>query len=142
MTEPENSTGDPLGSQSGGCTAGVVERLEGEIRSLRNLLNIALAALLMLVASLFIFMLWEARVVNRQTGELLVQIANYKRELEPRIHELQSRLTDYSRTHPNFTPIFVKYFGATNAPSPAGATLPPGPGPATVPGAPASPSRR
>jgi hypothetical protein len=100
--------------------------LQAEVRSLRTLFNIVLGALLLLVVSLFSFILRERELVRRQIQQNSAYIAEYRSKMEPRLAELHSKLLAYSKLHTNFTPIFVKYFGATNAAAGANA-------PATLP---------
>ncbi len=96
--------------------------VQAEVRSLRILLNVALASLMVLVVSLFCFMFQERRLVRQKIEDNSRYIADYKRKVEPRLAELHTKLFAYSKQHTNFTPIFLKYFGATNRPAGAGAT--------------------
>lgn len=130
MSASDVPSGDPSLPVSD-STATPVARLGAEVKALRTLFNIAMLALLLLLSSLFSFMLWELKLVRRQIEENSRFVAEYKRKVEPRLNELHSKLFAYSRLHPNFTPILVKYFGATNTPlnaGPASATPSPLPG--------------
>ena len=111
MSLPEDLPGDaPLDAKA-------VEGLQAELRALRTLFNVVLLALIILIVSLFSFMLREMRIVGRQIEENSRYVAEYKRKVEPRLNELHSKLFAYSKLHTNFAPVLVKYFGATNIPS-------------------------
>src|SRR5262245_24335768 len=123
MSPPENPAGDtPIKPAEDKGDSTTIELLQAEVRSLRLLFNIALLALIVLVASLFRYMLHEKKFVRRQIDQHSQYVAEYKQKMEPRLAELNSKLFAYSKLHTNFTPIWVKYFGGTNPPSGPGAT--------------------
>src|SRR5437870_6725854 len=93
-----------------------LDQLEAAFRSLRNLVNVVSVALIALTASLFFFVRHELKLARIQLGEGARHVAEYKSKIEPRINELHSKLEAYSKVHPDFTPILVKYFGLTNIP--------------------------
>jgi len=122
MSLPENTPGDtPVKPAEDKSESKAIELLQAEVRSLRIMFNIALLALIVLVASLFIFMFREKKLVRQRIAENVRYIAEYNSRMEPRLQELNSKLFAYSKLHTNFAPIYVKYFGATNIPVMPGA---------------------
>ena len=119
MPLPENPPGDtPIKPAEDKGESKTIELLHAEVRSLRILFNILLLALIVLAASLFIFMRHERKLIRRQFEDNSRYIADYQRKMT----ELNSKLFAYSKLHTNFTPIYVRYFGATNLPSAPGPT--------------------
>lgn len=137
MSLSENPPGDtPTKPAEDKGESNTIELLQAEVRSLRMLFNIVVFALIVLVVGLSSFMLRERKLVRQKIDESSRYIAEYKRKMEPRLSDLHSKLFAYSRLHTNFSPIYVKYFGATNLPPGLGATSSNPITPAPVPGIP------
>ena len=123
MSLPENPPGDiPIKPDEAKGESEAMELLQSEVRSLRILFNTVMVALIILTSSLFHFMMREKKIIRRQIDDNLRYIADYKRRVEPRVIELNSKLLAYSKLHTNFTPILLRYFGTTNPPSAASTT--------------------
>jgi hypothetical protein len=89
---------------------------ESNYKQLRNLIHAIAISILILTGTVFIFIYREVVLVRRQTTELLAGIAELDRANTQRfIDELRGKLGDYARQHPDFVPIYIKYFG-TNPP--------------------------
>jgi hypothetical protein len=114
MSLPENPAGGTPLQPTEDAGPGAVDHLQTELRALRSLFNIVMVVMIILVASLFTFMLREMKMARRQIQDNSRFVSEYKRQMEPRLNELQSKLFAYSKLHTNFAPIFTKYFGATN----------------------------
>jgi hypothetical protein len=132
MPLPENTPDN----RAHDITGADFRKLEASVEALRKLVNAVMAALLILAVSLFAFVLRELKFVRRQLAENSRFVEDYRKNWEPKVTELHSKLLSYSTSHPDFTPIFVKYFGSTNgllpgAPAPTTRTQPPPPGPKT-----------
>jgi hypothetical protein len=95
--------------------------------------------LLIIVSGTFSgFLLYQYRQVNRELKafrpQALPVIEEYNKNLRPRWEEIEKRITEYGRTHPDFGPIMAKFrLMGTNvqttlpSTSPTPATLPPAP---------------
>ena len=120
MSESELSlTSTPAGGTSTPATT--VESLAKTVESLRMSLNIALLLITILAFSLFVFFLREVTLARRQTAELVRSVSEYQQNFQPRIEDFRTKLQVYAKTHPDFAPIYTRYFGATNF----GASAPP-----------------
>ena len=106
-----------------------LEALAQAHESLRTALHVTLVLLLILSASLFVFFLRELSLARRQIGELTQVITEYEKNALPVMEDFRSKLQQFSRTHPDFGPIYTRYFGSSNsAPlTPAGARPQPAP---------------
>jgi hypothetical protein len=90
-----------------------LNELREQCASLRQLLGSLLILVLVISGTLNIY-LWrqfrltslELKVLRPQVGQL---VADYQRVTEPAIKEFLKKLNDYERTHPDFTPIMLKY---------------------------------
>jgi hypothetical protein len=112
-----------------------LESLAEANRSLRTCLNVTLFVLLVLTGSLFIFFRWELGIARRQIDELTKVVSDYEKNTFPQVESFRTKLQAFAQVHPDFAPIYAKYFGATNLPSAGGkaslsnaspARLPPG----------------
>jgi hypothetical protein len=108
-----NESDAPRG-YSGSDTA--VAELQSSVRQLYGLLNLSVLVLIVLSFSLFVFMLREIKVVSRQLDEQSRFVAEYHQTIEPRIDQFRAKLETFALAHPDFNPVFVKYFGVSNAP--------------------------
>ena len=110
-SEPAQTTG------TGANPAAVEESTLSAFHSLRSLINLILLGLIILTTSLAILMVREIQIARRQTRELEVRVTDYNQNVAPKIDELRAKLETFSKLHPEFAPIFIKYFGSTNAPA-------------------------
>ena len=87
--------------------------LKSECASLRQMLG-GLVLLVIVISGTFNIYLWRQFRVTRaelialrpQVGQL---VADYQRVTVPAITDFLKKLNEYERTHPDFTPIMVKY---------------------------------
>ena len=93
-----------------------VRALEGSVQSLRQLFTLVVLILILLSASLFIFMLRQVSSTRRQVAELTQFVVEYQKTSAPAIEEMRRKLYDFAKTNSDFTPIYQHYF-SSNAPS-------------------------
>ncbi len=101
MSDLEN-----LSSPSPAPTLGT---LEHELRALRKLFVVALAVLLVIGASVAIFLWGQKRILNGQLRDAQKFVADYERVTAPFLSNFINNLQTYGRTHPDFVPILDKY---------------------------------
>jgi hypothetical protein len=70
--------------------------------------------LVILSGSLFVFFLRETSLARRQIAELSQVVAEYQKTAAPVMEEFRTKLLAYTKTHPDFGPIFSKYFGTNS----------------------------
>jgi hypothetical protein len=85
--------------------------------SLRNSFHLTLVLLLILTGALFASFLREVSIARRHIHDLTLVVAEYQKNSLPVIEDLQRKLQIFIQAHPDFTPVYYKYFSATNAPS-------------------------
>jgi hypothetical protein len=92
---------------------------EGSTRPMRTLLHAISLSVLILTGTVFVFIYRQVVLVRRQTAEYVRFLAEYERsnasEFIARAHR---DFAQFRRQHPDFNPIYLKYFG-TNEPPPA-----------------------
>jgi hypothetical protein len=87
--------------------------LKSECASLRQLLG-GLLVLVIVISGTFNIYLWrqfrmtqsELKGLRPDVGQL---VADYQRVSVPAISDFLKKLNDYEKTHPDFTPILLKY---------------------------------
>jgi hypothetical protein len=123
--EPENLTPLPAEPSAGADTA----ELQARCDSLQHLVGSVLLLLLMVSGTLFAFIYWQVRTIDRELQTIRPQVAtivaNYQQHAEKIQNEFRDNLIKFGRTHPDFTPILARYNLWTNLPS--------GPGPGSAP---------
>jgi hypothetical protein len=128
---PENSNDDSAPS-----TTDVAE-LRRTCQSLWRVIHALLFILLILTGSVCLFFVSQVRVVRQQVRDLSHFVTTYQQASWPVMIEFRTKLFEFAKTHPDFMPIFTKYFTPTNATpgaAPTGAVeaspvrLPPGAG--------------
>jgi hypothetical protein len=88
------------------------QQIEKSLQSLRALFHLVLVGLIVLTGSHFVYLLREVGQVKRQSQELTRYVAEYEKSGLPVIVELRRQLESFTESHPDFTPIFRKYFSA------------------------------
>jgi len=84
--------------------------------------------ILMVVVSgtLSVFLLRQWQMTRKDLAAIrpgaLQIIADYNKERAPRMDAFVERLNNFSRTHPDFVPILIRYGALSNAPSASGST--------------------
>ena len=137
--QPSSPIPDKTSEISTAAPENALDELRSGYRSLRSLFNILLIGLIVFAGSSVVLMRRENQMAQRQLGEHARYIAEYQRNIAPKVAELHSKLEAYSKLHLDFAPIFAKYFGNTNAPP---SQLPAPVSPAPAPTSSASPPRR
>ncbi len=90
-----------------------ITELRAQCASLRQMLGGLLILVIVMSGTLNIY-LWrqfrmsqaELRMLRPQVGQL---VADYQRVSAPAIENFLKKLNEYERTHPDFTPILLKY---------------------------------
>jgi hypothetical protein len=95
-----------------------VESLQQAVATLRNQFFGLLIVLLVLCGSFNLFMLRQLKMVRTQAVELGRAVNEYQKTSAPAMNELLSRLTDYSKTHPDFSPVLSRYIRQESNPPP------------------------
>jgi hypothetical protein len=93
-----------------------LEELAAEHQSLRTALHVTMVMIIVLTASLFVFFLRELSLARRQIAELTQGIAEYEKTAVPVMEDFRGKLQAFARVHPDFAPVYTKYFGTNAAP--------------------------
>jgi hypothetical protein len=118
MDIPQSPTPLPSPLPSQPDVAELAERVD----SLQNLISKVLLLLLMVSGTLATFIYWQLRMASRELENGRQQVKKLAEQQQAVLHSL----SEFARTHPDFTPIIAKYIkpnGTTGAP-PATATAP------------------
>lgn len=96
-------------------------RSQGNLRTLVHCLSIAV---LILTGTFFVFLYRQVVLTRKNTAEMVRYLVQYEESSTGEIIENVRRSLDaYRRQNPEFTPIYVKYFG-TSEPAPTGEVEP------------------
>ena len=105
-----------------------LQDLRAQCQSLRQLVSALLVLVLLVSGALDIYLLRQWRMVRaelqRRGPQISQFVAEYNRVSAPAITDFIKRLNDYERTHPDFTPILIKYNLKGNMATGAPPTLP------------------
>jgi hypothetical protein len=101
-----------------------VAALQEEIQSLRTLMVGALLVLIVFSASLDFFLSRQARIASTQAADAQKYIDEFNTLSIPPARDFWNKLTEFSKTHPDVSPILAKYspyfqVPATNVPAAA-----------------------
>lgn len=103
-------------------TPNELTQLKQECESLRYLVLSLLVLMIVISGTLNLFLLRQVKYsgsdLNNIKPQVMGLVADYNRSSAPAINDFMRKLSDFSRTHPDFAPIFQKYVG-TNMPSAA-----------------------
>jgi hypothetical protein len=103
-----------------------------EFKQLRTLVHASAISLLILAGTVFIFFYRQAVGVRKNTNEMIRYIVEYENSnASDMIAEVHRRYAEFARVHPDFEPIYRRYFG-TNMPPPPRES-PPGDAPKVAP---------
>jgi hypothetical protein len=91
-----------------------IEALAQAHQSLRAAFHVTLVMVVVLSGALFVFFLREVSLARRQIVELTQIVGDYQQNVLPRMEAFRAGLEAFTRTHPDFAPIYTRYFG-TNA---------------------------
>jgi hypothetical protein len=92
-----------------------LESLAEAHESLRTALHVTLVMLVILTGTLFVFFLREVSIARRQIAELTQVVGDYEKSAVPLMEDFRSKLQAFAKTHPDFAPIYARYFGSTNS---------------------------
>lgn len=97
--------------------------MEAQLRAFRQLLLASLAGGLALAVGVNLFLFRQVSMVTKdlQTSRRLVE--DYEKTKKPLLESLVTALQDFSKAHPDFSPILEKYGlkqGASGTPKPTG----------------------
>ncbi len=115
MNADRNDLPTPL-APSAGAQDLTLESLAEAHQSLRKAFHVTLVFLILLSGSLFVFFLRELSLARRQVADLTQSVAEYERNTVPLMEEFRSRLQAFAQAHPDFNPIYTKYFGTNLTP--------------------------
>jgi hypothetical protein len=91
--------------------------LEVQYTSLRRLVQATAVSVLILTGTVFIYLYRQVVLVRRQTAELGRYLAEVDRSGMPEfVEKVRSSFNDYRKTHPDFNPIYIRFFGTNEAP--------------------------
>jgi hypothetical protein len=98
-----------------------VATLQEEVQALRALMVGALLVLIVFSASLDFFLSRQARMASTQAAEAQKYIEEFNTMSIPPAREFWNKLTEFSKTHPDVSPLLAKYspyfqVPATNVP--------------------------
>jgi hypothetical protein len=91
-----------------------LEELQRSYRSLRAMFHVVLFILLILTASLALYLLREVSFVRGQVRELTQFVSNYDKNSKPAMQDFLNKLQAFARTNPDFSPILTKFYNPTN----------------------------
>ena len=103
------------GTPAGG---GPREDLPGTVAVLRALFHVVLVALIVMSASLNLFMFRQVSALNKQMAEISQYVNEYNSNSVPLMEKVVNSLADYAKSHPDFAPVIRRYIGPGN-PAPA-----------------------
>lgn len=90
-------------------------------RGLRTLVHCLAVSMLILTGTVFVFLYRQVVSMRKSTAEMSQYLKNYENSEVPEvIDRVRERLDAYRQQDPNFTPIFVKYFGSNRPAGPSG----------------------
>jgi hypothetical protein len=94
-----------------------LEALADAHERLRMAFHVTLGLLVILTFSLFVFFLRETSLARRQIAEMAQFVAQYEKGEGRAINDFRIKLQGFAKTHPDFVPVYNKYFGSN---TPAG----------------------
>jgi len=80
-----------------------------QIQSLRSLLTVLIAVLVVITASVAVYLRGQSMAASAQAARAKLEIDRYEKQLMPGINGLIGALQDYSKTHPDINPLLAKY---------------------------------
>src|SRR5688572_17060044 len=103
--------------------------LESQHRRLRILAQATAVSVLILTGTFFVFLYRQAVLVRRQTAELTRYIGEVNESGLMRFGEqVREKFNEFRKQHPDFNPIYTRYFGTNEPPVRERVTAVPTPG--------------
>lgn len=91
--------------------------LEIQYSSLRRLVQATAVSVLILTGTVFIYLYRQVVLARRQTADLARYLAEVDRSGMPEfVEKVRGSFNDYRKTHPDFNPIYTRFFGTNDAP--------------------------
>ena len=91
--------------------------LDLQYSNLRRLVQATAVAVLILAGTVFIYLYRQVVLVRRQTAELVRYLAEVDRSgLPDFVEKVRGSFNEYRQTHPDFGPIYTRFFGTNEAP--------------------------
>jgi hypothetical protein len=101
--------------------------------SLRRLVQATAVSVLILTGTVFIYLYRQVVLVRRQTAELVRYVAEVDRAGMPEfVDKVRASFNGYRKTHPDFNPIYVRFFGTNEPPLTQKISPAPGSAPTTL----------
>jgi hypothetical protein len=92
--------------------------LEGQHRRLRILVQATAVSVLILTGTLFVFLYRQVVLVRRQTAELTRYINEVNESgMSQFFMQVRDRFNTFRKEHPDFNPIYARYFGTNEPPA-------------------------
>jgi hypothetical protein len=114
MNESENKFENAPGTE--------MSELRLELDSLRSMLSASLLLLFIFSACVNLYLFHQASAVHAQASQANQLVYDFDHGGSALIVDFWTKLNDYSRTHPDFAPVFNKYSKFINTrPNPAAA---------------------
>jgi hypothetical protein len=93
--------------------------LERAHASLRTSFHVTLVLLLILSGALFASFLREVSIARQHIHDLTLVVGEYQKNSAPVIEDFRRKLHAFTQAHPDFAPIYNKYFTAPNTALPS-----------------------
>ena len=108
--------------RSEGGANSTLSALQAEVQALRGLLLGVVTVLIILSASVNLFLLRQASMARGQLAENQKSIDDYDHHLLPNVQDFWGKLNAFAKSNPDLAPILGKYNfqGATPAPAAPG----------------------
>ena len=87
----------------------VLTELQGEVQSLKRLVSVVVALLIMVTFSVDVYLMRQVTTVNRELAGAQNVIDDFTRRVAPLAVEFWNKLNEYGRSHPDFAPVLAKY---------------------------------
>lgn len=102
---------DPL------STSSPLQASDEGLKQLKMLAHACAISLLIVIGTFFIYLYRQTGTVRNSIGELGAYIDQYEQSNAPEmITELHIRLDQFRQQHPDFSPIYARYFGTNEPP--------------------------
>jgi hypothetical protein len=94
------------------------EDLAAQQRRMRVLLQATSIAVLILTGTMFVFLYRQVVLVRRQTAELVRYVDEVNRSgMQTFMEQVRDRFNTFRKDHPDFNPIYLRYFNTNEPPA-------------------------
>ena len=105
-----------------------VESLNESLQGLRTLVHVVVMAMIILSGSLAVYLWKQTGIVRKQVAEMDKYVNEYNTQTRPKMEEFVSRLQQFSKSNPDFSPILSRYNLGTGPAATSDAPAVPNPG--------------